>query len=191
MNDSDRQLIEAYFAGDEKSFESLVRRHLKSVYNFLARYTGGGDGDDLAQETFLRAWKHLGRFDLDRDFRIWLFSIARNVGIDWLRKNKKHSIISLDEEFDDDLSLADKIEDTAPAFQDVLDQTIEKESVRKIIDELPPAQNLVLVMRYENDMTFQDISAILGISVNTVKSRYRRALTDIKEKVRTMHRNKS
>jgi RNA polymerase sigma-70 factor (ECF subfamily) len=182
MNDADKQLIINYLAGDDRSFESLVRRHLKPVYNFLARFTGGRETDDLVQETFLRAWKNLNRFDIERDFRVWLFTIARNVGIDWLRKNKRHVTVSLDQEDDDDIPLAEKIGDSAPRAEELTDLALQKDDVREIIAGLSPHYQMVLSMRYEEDLTFQDISDILGVSINTVKSRYRRAIAIIKKR---------
>ena len=99
MNEfSDKELIEAYFQGNEGAFDAIVKRYLDSVYHFVSRISGRTpDAQDLAQETFLKAWRQLKHFDQERSFKAWLFAIARNTCIDYLRKKKAMPISAFDD----------------------------------------------------------------------------------------------
>ena len=90
MEKTDQQLIESFLVGDDASFELLVERHLKPVYNFLFRLTGGDKTltDDLTQETFLKAWKNIKKFDRSKKLKVWLFAIAKNNARDAWKKKK-------------------------------------------------------------------------------------------------------
>ena len=86
MERDDNELVAAYKRGDQRAIETLVARHLPAVYNFARRFVGIEYADDVTQETFVKVWKHIRRFDEKRNFRVWLFTIARRVSIDWTRK---------------------------------------------------------------------------------------------------------
>src|SRR3989338_6167993 len=89
MNRSDQQLIADYIAGDEKSLKLLVRRYLKPIYSFTYRYVGGGqDAEDGTQEVFIKIWRHIKRFDQNKSFKTWIFAIAKNTAIDFLKKKR-------------------------------------------------------------------------------------------------------
>src|SRR5512142_3267216 len=110
----DASLIAAYLRdGDEGALKTLFERHLRSVHGFLFRFTGSAqDAEDLVQETFIKAWRHLRSVDPERGFRTWLFSIARRTAIDLLRKRKTVPFAA----FDDDAggnALLDRLEDDA------------------------------------------------------------------------------
>lgn len=87
---SDGELIGTYLRNhDESALTELVRRHMSSVFRYARRYTGNADiAADITQETFVKAWKHLKRFDCSRDFQAWLFTIAQRTAIDWLRTKR-------------------------------------------------------------------------------------------------------
>lgn len=86
MDKDDNQLIIDYLAGNEASFTLLVKRHLKPVYNFAYRLCGDKvAAEDIAQETFLKIWKNIKKYKHSENFKPWLFKIARNTTIDWLR----------------------------------------------------------------------------------------------------------
>ncbi|MCX6813734.1 MAG: sigma-70 family RNA polymerase sigma factor [Candidatus Azambacteria bacterium] len=86
-NFTDEQLVKNYFKGDEKSLEELIRRYLPLIYNFSRRYAGDPDNAaDITQEVFVKVWKNLKKFNTSKNFRVWLFTIAKNTALDWLKK---------------------------------------------------------------------------------------------------------
>ena len=177
MEQSDEDLVRAYIEGDESAFSSLLARHLPAVYSFLFRFVGDADeAQDIAQETFVKIWKNLKRYDVSRShFKTWAFNIARNAGIDSLRK-KKHIPFSRYEKEDADYSLAETLPDNAPGQELLLEQELEKENLYALLAELPLPQREVLLLRHEEGLTFEEVSQAIDQPLNTVKSRHRRAL---------------
>lgn len=87
---NDNEIIQEYLSGDEAAFSEIVKRHLKPVYNFIFRMVNDRDvTEDLTQITFVKAWKHLRRYDVRRNFRTWLFTIAKNTTFDYFKRKKK------------------------------------------------------------------------------------------------------
>jgi len=120
QNYSDEQLIVLYLGGDEQSLDFIVRRYLKPIYNFIYRYAGNRqDAEDIAQDVFLRAWKSLKKFDRSKKFKTWIFSIARNAAIDWLRK-KKNLTFSDFEDADGENPLISNLTDSAPLPDEII-----------------------------------------------------------------------
>lgn len=90
MEKTDREILEKFFLGDEEAFSELVKKYLKPVYNFLCYFTKDKALlDDLTQETFLKAWKNIRRFDKNKSFKTWLFVIAKNTAYDFFKKKKQ------------------------------------------------------------------------------------------------------
>src|ERR1700733_2556258 len=90
MNElSDNDLVLQYRSGNKKAFEALVERYFAHVFNFITRYTSDQvAAEDIVQETFVKVWKNIKKFDETKNFKSWLFTIARNTSLDWLRKKK-------------------------------------------------------------------------------------------------------
>jgi len=87
MERLDSQLIADYLKGDEKSLEILFGRYLKPIYSFVYRFVGEGqEVEDVVQDIFLKVWRNLKKFDRSRSFKTWIFSIAKNTAIDYLKK---------------------------------------------------------------------------------------------------------
>lgn len=154
--------------------EELLREHLKSVYNFCFRLVGNkADAADLAQEIFIKVWKNLSKFDPEKNFKTWLFTIARNTVIDYWRK-KKELILPENFELADDKPLADEL----------FLQRETEERITTALDRLPPVYKEVVVLHALQELTFEEVSQILGRPLNTVKSQYRRALHQMKQFLR-------
>ena len=89
MDSTDEKLIEGSSEGDNAAFEKLLKRYLKSVYNFIYRLASDREvAEDLTQETFVKVWKNLRRFDQTKSFKVWIFTIAKNTAYDFLKKKK-------------------------------------------------------------------------------------------------------
>ena len=85
----DKILIQQYLKGDEKSLEILIARYLKPIYSFVYKNVGNpSEAEDITQEVFIKIWKNIKKFDQNKNFKPWIFQIAKNTSIDFLRKKK-------------------------------------------------------------------------------------------------------
>ena len=188
MNDSplssdslDIDLILAAKRDDENAFKVLVDRYLPSVYGFCTRYTGNpSDAEDAAQEAFLKAWRHLGRFDTQKSFKTWLFAIAKNSATDIMRKRRSVNISQFDTA-DDSNVLIDTLADPEPLPEELFERASLATEVREALAILKPRDQTILDLRYTEDLSFEDIAKILRISPNTIRSLHRRALIALRK----------
>lgn len=147
--------------GDKRAFGELVSRYQSKVRNIVYRICGDPElAQDVAQDTFIRAWQKLRQYDTQRPFQNWLYRIATNIAIDRLRQAKPTENI-------EGLSLQSK--DSNP--EEILEIKQKAEMIRLAVLNLPPASRTVLVLREYEDLTYQEISDTLQIPVGTVMSR--------------------
>lgn len=173
---SDAELIVAYRDGEETAFDFLVQRYVKPLYGFVYRMLGNAhDSEEIVQETFVKVWKHLNRFDAQKSFKAWLFSIAKNTTLDFIKK-KKTIPFSHFERDGDDLSFLDEIPDEAPLPSAIMERMEDAQYLNRVVAHLPLLDQEALLLRYTYDCTFQEISDIVHEPLDTVKSRHRRAL---------------
>lgn len=183
MDISDEKLVEDCLGGSASAFEELVRRHTASVYRFVLRLLGAReDAEDVVQDTFVKAWRKLSRFDSAELFRPWLFAIARNGAIDHLRKKKGIPFSAFESDNGDNL-LVESLADGGPLPHEIFARAETKAHLDTAIASLPAIYIEVLALRYESDLTFDDIGKALGRSLDTVKSQHRRALLLLRERL--------
>ena len=167
---TDRDLALAVRAGDEAAFAELVRRHQDAVYRFVLRMVGSRDEAlDLAQETFVRAWQALPQWQPEAQFRTWLFRIASNAALDALRRRKIVAFEPLDESFTVAAGEPD------PERRLELNQRIA--ALEESLARLSADHREILLLRELENMSYEEIGAVLGITEGTVKSRLARART--------------
>ena len=169
---SDDELIRRVQGGDRHSYDLLVKRYQKRVYFLALRMAGDHDAaDDLAQETFVRAYFAIGSFTIGRNFYTWLYKICMNLSINHLKSRK---FLVPESAMGDETGPLER-----PAVgPDPSDALASREATRKIesaIDALSPKYKAVLVLRVYEDMSYEDIARTLDISVGTVMSRLFRA----------------
>jgi RNA polymerase sigma-70 factor (ECF subfamily) len=152
----------------------LVEAYQKPVYNLCYRMLGEPEAaEDASQETFLRAFQHIGRYDAGRPFATWLLSIAAHYCIDRLRR-RRFSTFSIDE--DDDDSPAYELPDAnAPNPEHESVRREEKEKLHGMLASLDETDRAAIVMRYWHDASEIEIAESLGLTVSAVKSRLHRA----------------
>jgi len=180
MEKEDAKLVAEFLNGSEEAFEQLVNRYLKAIYNFLYQFTQDMDSlDDLTQETFIKAWKNIRKFDSEKNFKTWIFTIAKNTAYDFLKKKKTIPFSNfLDEDGKNQL---EKVVEDGPRLEEVLDrQDVEKKLGEKL-QEVPANYRIILLMHYKDDFSLQEIAEILNLSYNTVKSQHARALASLKK----------
>lgn len=181
MDRLDQQLVADYIAGDEKSLEILIKRYLKPIYSFICRYVGNSqDAEDITQEVFMKVWRNLKKFDQQKSFKTWIFSIAKNSSIDWLKKKKTIPFSNFENEAGENL-LTKRLVDPAPLPYELLERAGISEIVNKAMNQLTPQYRMVLFLRYNDHFTFREIAEVLGEPLNTVKSRHRRAIILLKK----------
>lgn len=174
-NLTDEQLVKNYLKGDEKALEDIVRQYLPLIYNFSRRYSGDPDNaSDISQEVFVKVWKNLKKFDASKNFKAWLFSIAKNTALDWFKKKR-------------DLSLSDFADSIIDAKQLPITDEIYKKSllnnVQLAIEKLPQKYGSIINLYHTKGLNFREIADFLKEPINTVKSRYRRGLISLKKKL--------
>ncbi len=181
MEKSDTQLVSDFRNGEEKALEELVDRYLSPLYLFVVRLTGNTDeAQDIVQETFLKMWKKLHTFSPEKSFKTWLFTIARNSAIDYLRKKRAVNFSQLDNEAFD-MHFEDTLEEPSPLPDELFAGTELRQKLESALEQLPLAHKTVVLLHLDQEMTFREIADVTGDSLNTVKSRYRRALVKIQE----------
>jgi RNA polymerase sigma-70 factor (ECF subfamily) len=179
MTRSDRQLIARARRRDELAFASLVEQHQTSVYNLCYRLLGdAAEAEDAAQETFLRAYHHLRRYDPNRPFRTWLCAIAHHFCIDQLRR-RRLALLSLDTEppFEHPA-----LRDPSPGPEALAQRRELARDLQRLLARLSPAGRSVVVLHYWTGLSYQEIAAVTGTTVSSVKSRLHRnraALADM------------
>ncbi|MEO0077657.1 MAG: sigma-70 family RNA polymerase sigma factor [candidate division WOR-3 bacterium] len=176
---ADLDLIRQARAGDLGAFDELMRRYIGSI----RRVTGSllrndPDADDMTQETFIRAFRSLGGFDERFQFYTWLRRIAVNLCFSHLKKRSRVRLVSLP---------SPDGEDEAADIEDPKSD-VETAGLRHDLDtalaQLPADQRAVFVLRVDEEMSYSEISAALGIPVGTVMSRLNRARTRLRELLR-------
>jgi len=175
-HDNDDQLIAEYLAGDEDAFTALVKNHLTPVYSFVYRLVGDArNTEDITQETFLKAWKHIRRFRPGSNFKTWLFTIAHRTAVDFLRK-KKDLVFSDFENDKGENALLATTADSGPLPDEKSMDAFDAAKLEEALVQLPPLYREVLLLHYHNHLTFDAVAGIVGKPLNTVKSQHRRAL---------------
>ncbi len=162
---SDARLVEECRHGDQAAFGELVQRYERRLIRVIQRFIRDPDiAEDLAQETFLRAYERLEQFDASRRFGPWLFRIGVNLTLDYLRKKKRRGLIGL---------FTDQGQDRWPD-PGVADprQTIDlHQEVRAVVDQLPEKYRTVLVLRDLENFSTSEIAAILDRTEATIRWR--------------------
>ena len=182
MERSDEDLITDYLKGDQAAFKVLLDRYTPLLYNFSARFVGTTHAADIVQEVFIKIWKHIKSFDVSKaHFKTWVFTITRNTITDYLRKKK--SIVFSDMETPEGDSIVETLPDQTPLPDVVLEKLQDTEFLNKLLEELAPHYREVLVLYYQEEMTFAEIGKALSKPLNTVKSHHRRALEQLRKMV--------
>ncbi len=181
MERDDKQLISDYLTGNENALHDLIRKYLKALYNFAYRLAGNTeDAEDITQEIFIKVWKNIKRYDQNYSVKTWLFAIARNTTIDWLRK-KRDLVFSDFETNEGENILFDTLTDPMPLSDEIIARTEDKKFLNHALSKLPLMYREVIILRYQDGLTFKEIGDIVGKPLDTVKSQHRRALIALRK----------
>lgn len=167
-----RSLVRAARSGDAGAFRRLVELHMRAVYGLAFRLMGDpDDADDVAQETFLRAWRALDRYDETYSFYTWLRTIATRLALQERAKRRRRRTES-GESFD---AAAAAVPAAAPDPLETLAGEELQRALAGALEDLPEEFRAVLVLRAEQDLSYEEIARILEVPAGTVMSRLFRA----------------
>lgn len=173
MHDIEAECLIRAQQGDNEAFSYLVETYQRPVYNLCYRMLGNaGDAEDAAQETFIRAYKAIARYDPSRKFSSWLLTIASNYCIDQHRR-KKLSTFSYDS-----LPVPD-LPDKKPGMEASLALNEKQEQVMEMLEVLSAKDRSAIILRYWYDYSYEEIAQSLSLSVSAVKSRLHRARREL------------
>jgi RNA polymerase sigma-70 factor, ECF subfamily len=177
----DRKLIQQYLKGDEKSLELLIQKYLKPIYRFIYKNVGNQEAaEDITQEVFVKIWKNIKKFNQNKDFKPWIFQIAKYASIDYLRKKKSIPFSRFENEKGQN-SLIESFVDKQPNLLEALSN---KKTLSLALSFLTDYDQKIINLRHNDGMSFREISETLQESINTVKSRYRRIIISLRKNIR-------
>lgn len=171
----DATLVRRFQQGDEEAFDELVERHRRRVYSLAVRLVGSVDADDLAQEAFLAAYRSLPTFRGDSTFSTWIYRITVYL-CSHHRRRRRPELVELDEHH------ADGRRDSDPVSRTLRGEL--RDQVRDAIDALPYKLRLVIVLRDLHGLTYEEIAAVVGCPVGTVRSRLHYATQKLAENLK-------
>jgi RNA polymerase sigma-70 factor (ECF subfamily) len=175
MPHTDADAVALARGGDSEAFRALVERHSRAVYRLAHRMTGSPhDAEDVVQETFLKAYRQLGRFESRANFGTWLHRIAVNCSIDLIR-GRRHQEAGHDAS---DLETLDTVDDSRvdPSPERLMLSTEVKQQVTRAMDGLTPMERAAFVLRHFEGQSIEEISRALGLKANAAKHSIFRAV---------------
>ena len=171
---SDLDLVSQARSGEDRAFTTLMRRHKPALYGFVRRYVGDADAAvDVVQETFVAAWRALGRFDARRPFYVGLRAIALNKCRDRARRLAVRRLIL--GEKDDHSAEAQAQPDPKPTGEVQLLTTERRAILQRAIDKLPLKLKEPLLLTYFDELSQQEAADVLGVTVKAIETRVYRA----------------
>ena len=182
LEKTEKELIHKAKNGDQDSFEALILSCKEKAYNIALRYMQNEeDALDAMQESFIKIFRHLSKFNEQSRFDTWVYRIVVNSCNDMLRKNKKISYIDTIYKNEDNEDIIFEIVDKAPGPDGLLEKKEESEYILKCLGKLSDEHREILVLRDIKGFAYDEIAEILDCSIGTVKSKISRARQKFKE----------
>jgi len=180
MNEPEAKIMAEVAGGKLSAFRTLVELHHKPLISFIARFTGDrNSAEDIAQEVFLRVFKVAKDYKPQAKFKTWLFTIATNLCLNEIRDNKSNpKIVDLSDLHEQEYPIiASEVLSPEKAAENAELST----AVRKAIINLPENQRIAILLRQYNDLSYNEIGQIMGISISAVESLIQRARQSLKK----------
>jgi RNA polymerase sigma-70 factor, ECF subfamily len=175
-HDDELELVERFHAGDEQAFNILTLRYQEKIYWVVRRLISDHDeADDIVQDVFIRAYHSLKTFKGESSVYTWLYRIAVNLSLNEIRRKKIRKTFSLD----DSAAEQHSTDDDTPS--EALERQEQSLMIKKAIDLLPEKQKKVFVLRYYEELPYEEIAKIVKTSVGGLKANYFHAVKKIGE----------
>ena len=172
---SDAELLQEFKKGNLEAFDQLVLRHQKTIYFLVLRLVGDEtDAEDLAQKTFVQVFKNGHRFKENSQFKTWIFRIAVNLGKNHLRSRSRKNEIGLEE-----------VVLSSPSTP--LKSLVSKEETREVaglLNKLPEKQRFTVILRIYQELSYAEISQVMGCSLGTAKANFHQAIKKLRSAIR-------
>ncbi len=179
---NENNLLHKARSGDVGAFEELTTAYYSKVYSICYRMLNNTeDAYEQAQETFIKAFKYIKDFKGNCAISTWLYRIATNVCLDFIRKNKKKKVISIEQSTFEDLQLKDSLVSDIPGPEKVAETNAQKQAIKEAMDKMSDNNRLVIILRDFMGLSYDEISDTMKIPVGTVKSRISRARNELRE----------
>jgi RNA polymerase sigma-70 factor (ECF subfamily) len=177
---TDGQLIETAIGGREDSFEELVRRYQRPITNYVYRMLSDYDAAlDVTQEVFIKVYNSLARYSSDYKFSTWLYRIAHNAAIDYMRRNSVNPQSIEAENADGSYQL--QIESTRPNPEQERERSEWRTEIESVVKCLPAVYRELILLRHAQDLSYDEIAEITNLPLGTVKNRLFRAREMMRE----------
>ena len=185
IQDKDATSIEQALKGDQTAYRDLTNRHRIAIFHIILKIVQDREtADDLVQETFMKAFSSLATYRSEYRFSTWLYKIAANCSIDFLRK-KRIKALSLDRPINGD---SDQREYDVPDYSYHPERDLVRKeqrfSIKEAISSLPEKYREVIIYRHQDDKSYEEIAELMDIPVGTVKARIFRARELLKKKLK-------
>jgi len=180
----DDELVRRVQAGNSEAFEELVRRYERKIYNVTYRLLGNEqDASEALQDTFLRAYRFIAKFQFKSAFFTWLYRIATNVSLSKLRKRPKIETVSIDAPASDGSDSPVEIPDPKYTPERMMRERELRDALKTAVDGLPTDYRSVVVLRDLEGLSNEEVSKVLNLSVAAVKSRLHRGRLVLRTKL--------
>lgn len=180
---SDELLVREFITGSQIAFNDLLSRHKDKVFSYILYLVKDHEtAQDIFQDTFFKVINTLksGTYKEEGKFIQWVMRISHNLVIDFFRKGKKYPTIESKDE-NDVFEFLDMME---PSVEDLIIEEQISSNVRRLVEQLPPEQKEVLIMRHYMDMSFKDIAERTNVSINTALGRMRYAIINLRKMIK-------
>jgi RNA polymerase sigma-70 factor (ECF subfamily) len=178
-------LVRRCVSGDAAAWEEIVQKYHRRIYNICYRFAGSGDdAEDLTQEVFIKMYRTLNSYDVDRGaFMTWVTTITRNLLVDHFRKTKQErmtdSLDTVSSDHEDAMPLSEQIPDRRPAPDSRVQSRETGETVHLGLQKLSPELREAVILRDLQDMDYREIATVLKVPEGTVKSRINRGRAEL------------
>lgn len=168
---SDELLVREIRSHNQELFSEIVKRYQNKIMNYIFRLVGSREeAEDLSQDVFIKAYQNLQGFDIKRRFSPWIYRIAHNEAVNFLKKKTRFKILSLDQN--------QFLENSMVQAENLIEKIIKKENaqnIKKLLDKIPFSYREVLVLRFFEEKSYEEISEILRKPVSTIGTMINRA----------------
>jgi RNA polymerase sigma-70 factor, ECF subfamily len=185
--DADAQLMLRVQGGDREAFETLVTRHRQPVMNLVCRILGDlNDAEDICQNVFVQVYKSARRYRVSAKFSTWLYTIARNLCLNEIRRRSRHRATSIDAPYpegEDHPSRDMPDRRTAIPPESLLQKELERK-IQEALDALPENQRTAMLLCRQEDLSYEDIAQVLHCSLSATKSLIHRARETLRQRLK-------
>jgi RNA polymerase sigma-70 factor, ECF subfamily len=182
-----KKRIKQVLKGDQSAYGEIVEIYKDKVFQLCYRILGNRhEAEDMAQEAFIRAYVNISRFNIDLKFSTWLYRIATNLCIDRIRKKKPDYYLDAEVSGTDGLTMYSQIASDTILPEDEIESLELQETIQREITKLPEKYRSVIVLKYIEELSLNEISEILDIPLGTVKTRIHRGREALRHQLRNV-----